>query len=368
MNYYREKNICHCFACGVNADIFELIGWDYNTSDFNEQFKIGCDLFGLDIGQTSHTRARIKPVRKYDKTKNEDERAPLEVRHNVYTAMKDIFGLRSVNEKHLSEVRHLTEKRIKTDYFWMPKEWPKGTINKIMKLASCSPDMLKKVPGFYQDGAGNLTHRKESGIAILIRDVDGKAQGIQIRRDTAEKGNRYVWFSSRFAKGGTSPGAAKDVVIPRRPKKILCVTEGRFKAESLAQKGNITISLQGVANWKNIDQVIQKLREKYTLHTIYLMFDADVMGNIQIMKTLQKMTEYLHQTLPDMQVKTGVWKIESGKGIDDFFYSGVLQQNHNIKYLDAGEFYQKCLNSIEPVQKALGLRSLKHLTEERERS
>ena len=368
MSYYKQQNICHCFACGVNADIFQLIGWDYNVSSFKEQFEIGCSLFGLDVGQE-----RKNVVKKYSSkkrlTKKEPEIAPLEIRHKVYTAMHDVLGLGPDDEKYLYEIRHLDKTRIRTDYFRLSKKWPDNALRKILKVAGCDPDLVKKVPGFYLDKNGNLAYNsKESGIAILIRDANGKACAVQVRRDTAEKGRRYVWFSSRFAKGGTSPGAAKDVVIPQHQKKILCITEGRFKAEILAQQGNITISVQGVSTWKNIDNIIKPLRDRYELHSIYLMFDSDIMGNIQLLKSLKQMARYLQQIFPDMRLKAGVWKMEYGKGVDDFYFSGTLYQNKNIKYLDAMEVYQKCLNNVPTLLKEYMVDDLRSLPEKRKKA
>lgn len=39
----------HCFSCGVNYDVFDLIGIDYGLQGFNEQFKKGCELFGISV-------------------------------------------------------------------------------------------------------------------------------------------------------------------------------------------------------------------------------------------------------------------------------------------------------------------------------
>lgn len=39
MKYTSKYNICHCFSCGVNYDIFDLIAIDYNISSFNNQLK-----------------------------------------------------------------------------------------------------------------------------------------------------------------------------------------------------------------------------------------------------------------------------------------------------------------------------------------
>lgn len=42
----RVKNV-HCFSCGVNYDLFDLIGMDYGITDFAGQYHKACALFGF---------------------------------------------------------------------------------------------------------------------------------------------------------------------------------------------------------------------------------------------------------------------------------------------------------------------------------
>ena len=37
MMYTSKYEICHCFSCGVNYDIFDLVGLDYNIDNFRDQ-------------------------------------------------------------------------------------------------------------------------------------------------------------------------------------------------------------------------------------------------------------------------------------------------------------------------------------------
>lgn len=52
---------------------------------------------------------------------------------------------------------------------------------------------LNGIPGFYfRDGSWRLC--AYSGLLIPVRDADGRMQGIQIRRDSADR-MKYVWLS-----------------------------------------------------------------------------------------------------------------------------------------------------------------------------
>ena len=67
MHYDRRRNRCHCFSCGCDADIFNLIQWDYNTDSFKDTFGIACDLFGLTVESRKDKqkeKPKIKPAQK----------------------------------------------------------------------------------------------------------------------------------------------------------------------------------------------------------------------------------------------------------------------------------------------------------------
>ena len=60
--------------------------------------------------------------------------------------------------------------------------------DKIEKLTGYSKDVIKYVPGFFvRKDTGKLDYCNEAGIGILIRNAEGLATAVQIRRDTAEK-------------------------------------------------------------------------------------------------------------------------------------------------------------------------------------
>lgn len=53
MNYWREKNICHCFSCNENLDIYKLIGIDFNLSSFKEQYIKCCNMFNYPVEEVN---------------------------------------------------------------------------------------------------------------------------------------------------------------------------------------------------------------------------------------------------------------------------------------------------------------------------
>lgn len=372
MSYDRRRNRCHCFSCGIDADIFDIIQWDYNTSGFAEAFDIACDLFGLDIEKRERKeKPKIKPAKEIRYTKNADvKRAEPEVCDKVYNTLKKLSPLTEKDKKYLSEIRGLSEKRIKKDYFRLiidDNERQKMT-DKIEKLTGYSKDVIKYVPGFFvRKDTGKLDYCNEAGIGILIRNAEGLATAVQIRRDTAEKKKRYCWFTSIFAvdspacDGGSTPGAQKDIMIPDNHKKCLCITEGRFKSEMLAANGNMVISIQGVSSWKGIDEIILKMREEHNIESIFMMFDSDIMGNRQIFNSISAMTIMLANKIPDLKIRFAVWGIKYGKGVDDCVLAGNIK---HVKYVDAAQFISVCNNTFDMLLKKYNVASFKKMKSE----
>ena len=181
------------------------------------------------------------------------------------------------------------------------------------------------------------------GIGFLVRDDRGRVQGIQIRRDTVKEGeSRYVWFSSAFAatapgcSGGASSCSPGGVIYPKIKKAdpALCITEGRFKAEQIAKKGNIAVYISGVSTWKSVLPMIERL--KGDRKKVYVMFDSDMMGNTAVHSQLQEICETLkkHGLVPYLIL----WPIEKGKGFDDLVLGQGSQYYEHLRDIPYGRF------------------------------
>lgn len=369
MTYNRHRNKCHCFACGADADIFDLIEWDYGASGFAEAFRIGCDLFGLDVGdQTAEKKMAFKKAAPANSNRKTGQPLlPLTVYDKVYRAMQSVSPLTEQDIRYLKEVRGLPEDRIKKGYMRMvmDEKGRKEVIRKIKKITGLKDGTLRYVPGFFIDKytgeldyVGDKTRNYDpGGIGILIHNVDGLVTAIQIRHDTKQKSSRYAWFSSSFMKDGCSPGSAKDVLIPECPKTCLCITEGRFKSELLAKQRNITISIQGVSSWRGIDKDIETLKQRYQITSIYLFFDSDILGNRQVFCNIRDLASMLRHTFPELNVRFALWPIACGKGIDDCFLAGNAAR---VQFLEAKDFLPACERVFQEVLKQMHLTDARH--------
>ena len=277
----------------------------------------------------------------------------MELMQKVYVFLRDHSGLTKKHYEHLKEVRMLTDERIREDYFSFPYQNKNSVTEALLSHlgGAYTMEQLENVPGFFFDREKNrLTYAGYRGIGILLRNASGEIAGIQIRKDVV-KGNepRYVWFSSTFAgknaekyRGGNGVGSPLDIVYPKtgKPKYFIGITEGRFKAEKLAEHGDfIGISVQGVGNYAGIEKEIRYLFHesaygKRLSKTLILFYDADMMGNPQVMGHAIGLSHYIEEQFPGVCVKYAMWHEELGKGIDDLI---INENESDISYVDSGD-------------------------------
>lgn len=328
----------HCFSCGAHGCCIDFISNLYGISTCE-----AAELIAEEEGLISDGKIRnckpvaVKPAPVCKKEK--DLNYPL--MDSFYSYLKEWFGLSITDEELLRKERGLSLARIRKDYFTMCANG-RDFNNLFTGFKKLYPEYtdedLSGIPGVYiRNNVLNLVLYE--GIGILIRNARGLVTGVQCRRKLTQKGQtkKYIWLSSAFAldckdcTGGASANSPQDVIYPlqKKTRYNICITEGKFKAEVLAQKGNIAISVQGVGNYKNkncIDREIRVILEKYDVSTIYIFYDADCWENKGVMKQLKKLCQYLNETVPELAVKVATWDKKEGKGIDDLYFS-----HHNEK-------------------------------------
>ena len=383
-----DKGIWKCFTCGDQyaGNAVKFVSLYKNISYLDAAFEVAMEngvITGYDYERYSKKKYDEKYVRtiekRYSDKANQEakpERAPKEVIHNVYLLIKKMCPISEEHKETLLNVRHLPLERIERDYFTCPINWRQ--IDNIVvaireKYPQITDDILKTVPGFFYDKKRNkICFSGYKGLCLLIRDSDGIIRGIQVRRDNVQKGeSRYVWIASTFAfyrpeeySGGCGCGSPKDVLYARGEKKksTLCITEGKFKAEVLAENGNTTISMQGVTTWKGIGETIKGIRKRQRVSGIYIFLDSDILGKHMLFKQSRDMCDYLSREFPDVTVKYAFWKKEIGKGIDDYvFNSGGTKGIQYYDWQKAAKIADSVFNQI--LQK-FGVTKLQELKQE----
>ena len=395
------KNIFKCFSCDQGGDGIKFVAL-YNGINYIEAtFKIGLDE-GLITAEEYEeyfqkrrfTKDEIKRIEKTsieDKPKiilNEKERIE---RDEIFNLFLDLIKLKDEHREYLNKERNLSDEIIEKRKY---KSYPTASymdklIEKMKEKGIKDIDKrLEKMPGFYQKKVKDnwvWTFPSNKGILMPIKDAKGYITGLQIRRDKKDEDRgRYIWFSSSFAdytkryKKGTSSGSPLDVLYPDKKKNInttLFITEGRFKSEAIVAKFNsISISVQGVSSWNEIDKEIEKIEEKlnFKFTHIYIAFDSDMLYKHQVYEQLKKMSDMLEKNIDfenrgnKKKSTKGIYYIywDEPKGIDDFLF---LHYNENVGNLNDfkkfnksiwDENYKRCVDKILKDQDVSHLRDI----------
>lgn len=379
-----RKRKYYCWSCGEQGDAIKFVRETEGIGFPEAVFKIAL-IYGIVTEEqvalynsgSTFKEETTKIVRSYDnlwKNSVEDHRAEPDVISNVL----DIFSqgesviegsskkLSTKHLEHLKQERLLTDEEIeKVGYFSIPSRssrYLKHFLQALEDEYGYDQHMLKGVPGFYKK-KGDVSKRAYTflsikGIGIPIRDLHGKIQGIQIRKDIAKKGEkRYIWMSSSFANDedtmefGTGSGSPIHVSIPSKNKYpyVLFITEGIFKSEAIAKHYQAqALSIQGIQNWKqDLIHTIHDLEEQqnHPFLNIIVMFDSDVASNINVFESLSAMVEAMKEF--DVKIHYAWWEKDFGKGIDDVIQSGYQDKVNRISADTFVSTYRSLIDEIE---------------------
>jgi DNA primase len=339
-----SRNKWKCFACADSpgGDAIDFISKYYNMSFKESVLKIALD-FGI-ITSSEYDETVIGKGYYYDyekaeskkKKKTEESVASDFVLNKVYKSFIKHSFLSMEDREHLLVERKLKRSQIKEFITW-PNN-PKKVCEKIIediKEDNLHESCLKLVPGFYYDKEEKIwTFYKYDALAFPIKDFEGNIKRIQIRKKNTET-RKYVWFSSSFAKEdndryefGTSAGNLIDVEKPEKFKNsVIAVTEGKFKALKLSSLNLLTLSMQGVSNWRKMVKEIEKINTKrYNKERsqIWLCYDSDIFTNDKIQKSAEKLKKSLEKS--GYEVIYILWHPKYGKGIDDVINNGYINK------------------------------------------
>lgn len=346
---YGNENY-HCFVCGETGDCFKFVMSMMNCNFQQAVLFIAVD-FGLitkeEFEEVTKNPLEFKPrgETKYQaRETNLVRMANIDKRDKVYSLIKELSPLSKEDREYLNS-RSIDDKEINLyGYFTMPHE---DVIPRLLEALKATPETLLGVPGFYWDKAENRLRMTEmDGIAIPIRNADRQIEALQVRfRGAVTKGPRYKFLSSKFTdfdrfrekfEKGCGPRSTVGVVYPYEIdnlNKIVCITEGMFKATKFATAFKaIGLTVQGVTNTKGVIPDLEKLKERFRWQAkkpiIVLAFDMDMYENRQVFKATKKLEKELEQA--GWTVRIAQWD-ERWKGLDDFIIANPDNVSHSIR-------------------------------------
>ena len=239
---YPDTEQYHCFHCGAHGNAVSLYARRTGLSYANAYHELEAD------------RMLHFPLPNVPKTP-ERKPAAIEQRDAVYRAMLWLLPLSAEHHQNLLH-RGLSEQKIRENNYRTLADGKELRDSIAAQLSACFD--LNGVPGFYfQNGAWRLC--AYSGLLIPVRDTDGRIQGIQIRRDSAER-MKYVWLSGAGRPCGT-PARSWVHVTGNRAKATAVITEGPLKGDAASALSGDTLFLcvPGVSAIKYLPETLKNL-------------------------------------------------------------------------------------------------------------
>ena len=262
--------------------------------------------------------------------------SPIERRHAVFSALLDRLPLSSFHADKLMQERGLDDAAIARYQFASVPDY--ATAGRVTKELAAEFD-LTQVPGFYlKDEPGDefdayfqptwrlrFVGERMQGFYIPLRDVQGRIEALQIRRDAVDDEKfRYCLVSTpddEFPAGAGSRAPYHFAGNVQAEKAV--ITEGGLKATVCAQMlgccmfGLVSVStFQSSIGW-------QLRRDLPNLRELAIAFDADARANRAVACQLKRLQEALEAA--GYQPKLLTWPAELGKGLDDFLLNGGMR-------------------------------------------
>ena len=309
MNINLVKDVFRCPRCGVSGGIFDLYSL-YTGVPREKVYRALADKLDSPVGlEQIKKRAPLElpKVQEYPLT-------DIETRNATYSALLSKLTLAQDHRENLRG-RGLTDNDIERCGY---KSTPAFGTEMIAKKLQTEGLYLSGVPGFYRTEQGAWTFVSECrGILIPVRDIQGRIQGLQIRRDNVKK-RKFRWFSSTDRRDGCRAESWTHLAGNVRGKILL--TEGPMKADVIyALTGVSVLAVPGVNALTQLEKTLEQMHEE-GLREIKTAFDMDLRTNPHVQEAYQKLLELLKAM--GFRYGTYLWD-ERYKGLDDYLWATI---------------------------------------------
>lgn len=306
MNINLKKDVFRCPRCGFSGGIFDLYAYYARIPRENVREALIARL---------NVRGEVPELKIPEQNfMTESPLMDIDARSATYEALLDQLTLATDHRANLISRGLPLDALPRLGYRTTPAV---GTAA-IAKRLLADGHYLAGVPGFYrEDGQWTFVHEAR-GILIPVRDLRGRIQGLQIRRDNVSR-RKYRWVSS----AGREDGCAAETWIhcAGEPVPEVILTEGALKADIVhALTGRTVIAVAGVNSLNPLEPVLHELRNNGT-KKIMTAFDMDFLTNPHVQSGYEHLAAILNRT--GLRYGTYVWD-PAYKGLDDFLAAGIV--------------------------------------------
>jgi len=316
LNINLQRDVFRCPRCGFNGGIFDLYAEYTQIPRGNVKRELERLLGGAGNADAKPGGHIVVP-QSVPAPVQECALAPIDVRHAVYLSLLRNLSLAGDHRQNLQS-RGLTNDVIDRHGY---KTTPVFGFTALAKMLMAEGLTLDGVPGFYHNEAGQWAFVQEQrGILIPVRDIQGRIQGLQIRRDNVSK-RKYRWISSSGRLNGCRCEGWTHFVGPIRERILLI--EGPLKADVVYHlTGQSLLAVPGVNALLHLENALKLLRES-GVDLIDTAFDMDFMNNWYVQNGYSQLTALLVKL--GFRYRTKVWDPEYN-GLDDYLWQSCLKR------------------------------------------
>lgn len=241
MSYDQRRNKVHCFACGADYDLIDLIGIDYGITDEREKFEKAYTIYGIDVQQSRETDQGFKQAAQNQIKKGQ-------------------YAMHTKTEEAQDYVPYFKECRNKlqqTDYH--------------RQRGISDTTAFRFMLGY--DHSFTTYERDQSGESIkktwsaLIIPTSRSSYAARNTDPAAEKKNRW-----RKSSGGANLFNTKALSEAEKP---IYIVEGELDAISIIEVGGEALGLGSTDNWRKLAALLE---EQKPVQPLIIALDNDQSG------------------------------------------------------------------------------------------
>lgn len=245
-------------GCFTNADIFEIIGQQFNIPDYNGQFEKCCDIFGITLDKPSQSSGRVV------KNKKQSGHAP-----NVVAASDTSPAMIDTNEDYTEFFKMAAQHIADTDYH-----------------RGISLETLQRFGvGFVSQWEHPTTAKQFPGTYLSPRLIVPNDNGGYLARDTRQN---LTVEQGRYQKQHVKPNGLFNGQVLKKSTAPVFVVEGEIDALSIIDAGGEAVALCSTTNASKLIEAVKTQRPKVPL---ILVPDNDTAGQ----KGMERLAEDLRR-------------------------------------------------------------------------
>ena len=221
MSYDRRRNKVHCFSCGADYSIIDLIGIDYGLTETRDIFDKAYSLYGITVEEPTPAAHAGAGGQKEDSMGRNQEAKP-----EPTPPQPDLVSYFRACQQRLQETDYHTQRGISQE--------------------TAARFMLGFDPSF--EAMDGETNRKTTWAALI---VPTSRSSFAARNTDKEASKKNRWRKSQGTVSFFNERALRESTKP------VYVVEGELDALSIIEVGGEAVALGSAANWRKLVRLLE---------------------------------------------------------------------------------------------------------------